>query len=184
MEKLLLFLNFDGGPFLDTLFWHISGKLEWIWLYLIMLWLIYRRAGWRGMLLALVIIVAAVGAADQIAGFFKTNFPRLRPTRREDLEGLLHTVRGYRGGMHGTVSAHAATTLAIAIIASYIVRKRVFTCLVLLWAVAVAYSRIYIGVHFPLDVLLGWITGSGVGLLGIWAWRRLAPKVTSRGQTR
>lgn len=184
MEKLLLFLNFDGGPFLDWLFWHISGKVEWVWLYLIMLWMIWRRTGWRGMVLALLIIVAAVGAADQIAGFFKAHCPRLRPTRREDLAPFIHTVRGYRGGTYGTVSAHASTTLSIALIGAYIIKKRVFTCLILLWAALVGYSRVYLAVHFPLDVLLGWATGLGVGTLGIAAWRWLWPKATRQGSSR
>lgn len=180
MDNLLLFLNFDSGPFWDTFFWHVSGKLEWIWLYLLILWMIYRRFGWKKTLLALLIIVAAVAACDQIANFFKANYPRLRPTRTPHLEPFLHTVRGYRGGMYGTVSAHAATTFSIALISAAIIRKKLFTVLIVCWSLLVGYSRIYLGVHYPLDVALGLLTGTGVGLLGIWAWRAITRRASPR----
>lgn len=184
MENLFLLLNFDGGPCWDTFFWHVSGKLQWVWLYLLMLWLMARRVGWRRMLLALGIIVLAVVLSDQIATFFKTYTPRLRPSRTPALEGMVHTVRGYRGGLYGTVSAHAATTCSIALISALILRNHLYTCLIALWALLVAYSRIYLGVHFPLDILLGWVDGAVVGVSGFGVWRWLGGKITTKGSSR
>ncbi len=176
-HSLMLALNFDGGAFWDAFFWHISAMWEWIPLYALILWMIWRRAGWRRMLLALGFIVLAVAAGDQIANFFKQNLSRLRPSRTPELEGMIHTVYGHAGGMYGTVSAHAATAFAIAVFAAREIRSHVFTAFILVWALAVCYSRIYLGLHFPLDLLYGAVDGTLMGLLAHWGYRRTAERL-------
>ncbi|MDR2885939.1 MAG: phosphatase PAP2 family protein, partial [Rikenellaceae bacterium] len=178
-HSLILALNCDGGALWDTFFWYVSGKWEWIPLYLLILWLIYRRTGWRAMLLALGFMAAGVVVGDQIANFFKSEHagwlswltPRLRPSHTLGLQESIHTVRGYAGGLYGTVSAHAATAFCIAVFSACALRSRLFTALILLWTLLVCYSRIYLGVHFPLDLLYGAVDGTLMGLLGFWGWR-------------
>jgi undecaprenyl-diphosphatase len=161
----------------DTFFRHVSGKWEWTPLYLLILWLIYRRTGWRGMALALVFMVAGVVAGDHIATFFKTVLPRLRPSHTPGLQAMVHTVNGYVGGLYGTVSAHTATSFCIAVFSSLAIRSRLFTVPILLWALSVAYSRVYLGVHFPLDLLYGAITGAAIGYVAYLWWRAIYKKM-------
>ncbi len=157
-KELFLWLNFDGGALMDTVMSYASAKLIWVPLYLLVLFLIWRRYGWKYTLWAVVAIVVAVAAADQICNLFKNGIPRLRPTHTPELEGLIHRVsmpsgKLYTGGHYGTVSAHAATTFAIATLSSRILRRRWFTVMMIFWALLVSYSRIYVGVHFPAQVL-------------------------------
>ena len=171
-HTLFLALNFDGGPFWDNFFRLASGKLTWVPLYLVVLWLMVRRVGWRNMLIAFGFIVLTVVLADQIANFFKHFTPRLRPTHNPDLTGLVHTVGGYRGGLYGTVSAHAATVFAIALFSASIIRSCLYFVLIILWAFIVSYSRIYLGVHFPLDILWGTLTGTILALIALRIYYR------------
>ena len=178
-RQLLLTLNFDGGAVMDTLMWGASDKLIWLPLYLLMLWMMGRRYGWRGALTALAIIVLMVAFADQVSTFFKNNLPKYRPSREPDLAGLVHTVRGYTGGKYGTVSAHAATITAIALFSSGLIRERWWTIVAVIWTALVVYSRIYLGVHYPLDVMCGITVGILTGRLGLYGWGKLPTKFKS-----
>lgn len=112
--------------------------------------------------------LVAVGLSDLVAGIFKHSGPlkhvwesfpvRLRPMHTPEFDGLIHAIKG--GGRYGTVSAHAATTISIALLAALEIRKCWFSMLLTVWVVAVAYSRIYLAYHFPQDILLGWATGA------------------------
>ena len=176
---LFLWLNFDGGTTLDSLMLFVSGVLTWVPLYLLILWLIYRRYGWLGMTLALAAIAAAVGLSDIIAGVFKhsgllkgllPSFPvRLRPMYTPELKGMVHVLR--LGGQYGTVSAHAATATAIGFVATQIIRTRWFSVVMWTQVALVCYSRIYLASHFPQDIILGVALGVVSGYLmlkGFW----------------
>lgn len=158
-HQLFLYLNFDGGAFLDQFFYIVSGKLTWVPLYIYVLYIIYKKFGWQSALLSLAFMGLGVGIADQVCNFFKDNFSVLRPTRNPLFDGLVHTVNGYTGGMFGTVSAHAATTFSVAVFSLMLIRNRWFSFGIIFWALLVGYSRIYLGVHFPQDVLFGLILG-------------------------
>lgn len=213
-HSLFLALNFDGGPCWDRVMLTLSGTAVWIPLYLLIIWLVLRRTGWRGLLLFLVLMAAAVGLADITAGIFKHNGllgdllpelePRWRPMFTPSLEGLdiapdsLRTLRrltpealhaaGYSGqwavhvpveavsGRFGTVSAHAATFVALAVLSAAAIRRRWFTLLVTLAAVAVCYSRIYLGKHFPMDLVWGALVGAALGYAAWRIFRRFAMK--------
>ena len=165
---LFLLLNFDGGPVMDTLMKVVSTPASWAWLYLLILWLVWRRSGWRGALLFLVLVAAAVGLSDLIAGIFKhsgllknlwPSFPaRLRPMYTPELEGMVHFIK--QGALYGTVSAHAATNVALAIVTAFFVRRRWMTWLMVAVVIVTCYSRIYLAYHFPFDILLGAMTGA------------------------
>lgn len=209
--QLFMALNFDGGPTWDRVMLTLSGTTMWIPLYLLILWLVWRRNGWRGVLLFLVVMAAAVGLADLIAGIFKHTGPlggllpdfepRWRPMFTPALEGLdiapdsLRVLRrlspeelaaaGYAGewtvhvpveavsGRYGSVSAHAATIVALALFAARTIRRRWFSVLVALCALAICYSRIYLGKHFPMDLVWGALVGAVLGGAACAVYRRL-----------
>ncbi len=174
--NLFLWLNFDGGSLLDSVMLFASGRLSWVALYLLILWLIWRRMGWRGVLFATLAIALAVGMSDLIAGIFKHSGPlkallpdfpaRLRPMHTPELEGLVRSITG--GGEYGTVSAHAATSVSIGLIATLTIRRRWFAAVMWSQVALVCYSRIYLAYHFPQDILLGVAIGVAAGWL---SWR-------------
>ena len=176
--EILLAINGWHAPWADTLMWIISAKETWIPLYLLLIGLLvwrYRqpsttRVKWMQKVPACVIMIMviglAVGAADFIAsGILKDWVARPRPSRVPELEGVLHLVNGYKSGRYGFVSSHAANTMACGLLFSLIWRKKITTCGLMLWVAANCYSRMYLGVHYPLDILGGLI----VGALVAWA---------------
>ena len=176
--EILLAINGWHASWADTLMWIISAKETWIPLYLLLIGLLvwrYRqpattRVKWMqkvpACVLMIIVIGLAVGAADFIAsGILKDWVARPRPSRVPELEGVLHFVNGYKSGRYGFVSSHAANTMACGLLFSLIWRKKITTCGLMLWVAANCYSRMYLGVHYPLDILGGLI----VGALVAWA---------------
>jgi undecaprenyl-diphosphatase len=162
---LFLDLNGSWGAGWDTFFYWMSDKLIWIPLYLAILFLIYRREGWKTLLVALLLIGAAVGVVNEFCDLLKEGIGRLRPSRTPALEALVHTVNGYRGGLYSTPSAHSANAVLVALFGGLIIRRRWFSWPIAAWALLVSYSRIYLGVHYPGDLLFGWILAAAVVLL-------------------
>ena len=181
---LFLWLNFDGGAVMDRAMLLASTPAVWIWLYLLILYIVWRKNGWRGVVFFLVAASVAVVLGDMISGMFKhtgllknlwASFPaRLRPMYTPELEGLVHVIK--EGGRYGTVSGHAATMTAITMLAISAVERRWFTWLMLSVLVIVCYSRIYLAYHFPVDIGLGIVTGLVAGAVGLipflWARRK------------
>ena len=184
--EILLAINGWHAPWADTLMWIISAKATWIPLYLLLIGLLvwrYRKPAptavkWLqkvpACVVMIVVIVLAVGAADFIAsGILKDLVARPRPTRVPELEGVLHLVNGYRSGQYGFVSSHAANTMACALLFSLIWRNKIATCGLMLWVAANCYSRMYLGVHYPTDILGGLMVGTLTALVGYWVLRRM-----------
>lgn len=169
---------------MDSVMTIVSGKSTWAPFYIFLLYLAYRRGGLRAVGVMTICVIAAVALSDIVAGIFKhtgllkhawESFPvRLRPMHTPELEGLIHKIGG--GGKYGTVSAHAATTTSIAIIAALLIRRKWVTCTLIAWVVAISYSRIYLAYHFPQDILLGWITGAICALIPYFIYLRVAKK--------
>ena len=163
-RALFLFLNSFHSSTLDIIMWNISGKLQWIPLYALLLYFIlkkYRKQSWIIVLGA----VAAVTLADQLSvNLFKEVFERWRPCHNIDLKEVVHLVNNKCGGQFGFVSSHAANTFAVAGLLGAFLSKRIFY-LLLTWASLVAYSRVYLGVHYPADIFGGAILGLLIALL-------------------
>lgn len=165
-KELLLSINSIHSPFFDVVMWWISQVVTWIPLYLLIGVLIVRNFGWKVGGLALLGMVISVALADQISvKLFKLQFERLRPTHDPAISYLIHTVNGYTGGMYGFVSSHAANSFAIALFSASLL-KRVYSkvfFIMLTWAFIVSYSRMYLGVHYPLDIICGGLLGALIG---------------------
>lgn len=168
---LFLFLNGLHAPSWDTFMSAVSGKLIWLPLYLFILFLLYRRYG-RKTLVLLLFIVLLITMSDQLSvKAFKEVFQRFRPCHEPALAGLVHTVNGKCGGSWGFVSSHASNSFALALFSLLLIRDKPYTAFIVFWAFLVSYSRIYLGVHYPGDILGGAILGGFIGWLVYKAYR-------------
>ena len=162
-EKLFLFFNGSHTPIVDTIMVLFSAPLTWLPLYFLLAYLVYREGKFCRLLWYLLCAGLVVLLADRISVLcFKNVFQRLRPCHNPALQGLVYLPRGHCGGAYGFVSSHAANIFGIAMLSIFFIRRRWVLFMLLLWAVAVGYSRVYMGVHYPGDVLCGAILGCGI----------------------
>jgi undecaprenyl-diphosphatase len=176
-KNLFLWLNSHHTPFFDKFMWFISGRIEWLPLYLILIGYIVYIYRWKS-IAVIVAIIIAVALADQLAvKAFKEVFQRLRPSHSPDIQNIVHIVNGYRGGSYGFVSNHAANTFALATFLCCLFRNKYFIVSILLWATIVSYSRIYLGVHYPCDVLGGAILGIFIGWIVYYLYLKAEKKL-------
>lgn len=132
--------------------WIYTGKLVWIPLILSMVYVVFRTGGWKEGLWLVVMAAVVVLLCDQFASAVcKPLFERLRPARDPDIASLITIVNGYRGGMYGFFSSHAANAAGIVTFTSLLFRNRLYTATAMIWALLTCYSRMYLGVHYPGD---------------------------------
>jgi len=164
---LFLYLNNLGTIQWDGFWLFMTNKFSAIPLYLVLLFLTYKNFGLKKTIVAVVCILLLITLSDQTSQLFKYGLKRLRPCHDGELMDLVRLVKASCGGKFSFFSAHAANSAAVAVYFGLLLRpyyKYIFTILVL-WAILVAYSRIYIGVHFPADVLFGFFVGTTYGIL-------------------
>lgn len=165
-HELFLFLNNLGSETWDNLWLIITHKFTFAPLYAVLLFLMFKKFGLKGMLLMVLVIVLMVTFTDQITNQFKRGFMRSRPCGTEGVMDRMRMVAAYCG-KYGYFSGHSSNTMAAAIFAGLLLRpyyKKLIFILVT-WSVIVAYSRIYVGVHFPLDIVSGMLFGVFSGFL-------------------
>lgn len=170
-KHLFLFLNGMGNSNWDGFWLFVTNKFSSVPVYIVLLFLSYKKLGFKMTILLTITAILLIIATNGLADFFKYGVQRLRPCYDAELSGLVRLVKTSCGGRFSFFSAHAANTFAIAFFFTFILRSkyRYIGFLLVFWAFLVAYSRIYIGVHFPLDV----ITGALVGLLFSWLFAKL-----------
>ncbi len=168
-------INGFHSPFFDRVMSLVSGQLIWIPYFILTVYLFLSKdKGWKLGLLAVVFLACAVGLADFTSvHIFKNNFERLRPCHNPLLESTVHLVDGHCGGAYGFVSSHSANFFALFAFASLFIRERWFAVVSFVIAATVGYSRIYLGVHFPLDVICGALWGVITGGLLYYIFKQM-----------
>jgi len=164
-KNLFLLLNGIHAPWLDPIMAYGTEQLTWIPLYLLFIYFIYKVEGNKWVYIILLIAFTILLTDQFSASLMKPMIGRLRPCYSESLEGLVHLV-GRCGGKYGFISSHAANTFGVASFLFFLLRGRLhYIGWIFLWSALVSYTRIYLGVHYPLDVFFGALSGIIIGYL-------------------
>ncbi|HAC24904.1 MAG TPA: phosphatase PAP2 family protein [Cytophagales bacterium] len=183
-RELFLFLNGLHTEWLDPLMMLFTQTQFWVPLYLFLIYLIFKNFGNEGWFV-LAGVVVTILLADQItSSLMKPFFARLRPSHEPSLAGLVHLVDGYAGGRYGFASSHAANTFGTAwfIWKLFGTRYR-WIGLMFVWCTLMTYTRVYLGVHYPGDVIVGALVGIGSGAIGWQVYQALRKKFKSQDLT-
>lgn len=166
-SRLFLFLNGLHADWLNPIMVSITEMWPWIPLYIFWLFLLFRYYGKRGWLVLLALALVVLCSDQLSAHVCKPLFHRLRPCFNPELEGLVYLPKGLPGGRYGFVSSHAANTFAIASFLTPVLRKswRWIGWVLYGWAFISSYSRVYVGVHYPGDIVCGAVLGILIGLI-------------------
>lgn len=155
--QFFLSLNGAANPFFDRFFAFFTSKETWYPFYILLMALIVRKYKMQSIWVILFFILLIV-LSDQLSGLIKDLVARLRPTHEPALDGLVHNPTK-RGGKFGFVSSHAANSFALAVLTGFVSQRKRLWGVLLLWAFITSYSRIYVGVHYPFDVIAGAVLG-------------------------
>lgn len=175
-RSMFTLLNGWGTAQWDPFWLFITDKWSSIPLYVLLLVLCFYFFGWKRTLLILGVVAVMITVSDQLSNMFKYGFERLRPCYDPELESVIRLVKSSCGGKYGYFSAHASNSTAVAAFFGLLFMRhaRILAWVLPIWALTVAYSRIYLGVHFPLDVLTGIVLGGSIGTLSFLGYQKLS----------
>lgn len=183
--NLLVLINSWNSPFMDELMWILTGKFIWFPLYLFLFYLVYKKTSTRVFIAYALIGFALVGLADFIATHgFKYNVARYRPSHNLHLKNILHFYEikpgdFYKGGQYGFVSGHATNSIAIALYFGLLLKrfyKNILGALII-WALIVCYTRMYLGVHYPSDIIGGLLLGTLLSSLAYLLFKKISNRL-------
>jgi len=182
--QLFMLINGSHNAFFDPVMYWLSDKLIWIPMYLLIIFIVIRRYKMRGVLM-LIFIVLAITLCDQTAsGILKNSVQRLRPSHEPALAGLIYISKAGPGGLYGFASSHAANVFGLTTFLCFVLgtKFKYLKYWLVVWASLVAYSRIYNGVHYPGDVLVGAFIGIGFGFLMAKAYFKANDYLEKKGK--
>lgn len=161
-KELLVSLNAYGSEPWDAFWLFITNQFNWIPLFLVLFFLLIKSYGWKKGLLLIVVAALLVTFSDQFVNFIKNSVMRLRPNNDPEIMDIIRALKHPRG--YSFVSGHSTTSFAVTTYMIFLLRKQFkYIRLLLIWPILFAYSRIYCGVHFPIDIILGMFLGVTIG---------------------
>jgi len=173
-SSILLAVNGMHSSYFDTFMWLCSRKFEWIPFYLSILYVLFRNFNWRVVLYSLVAMGVILLLTDAVSShFIRPVVARLRPSNLENpISEMIHIVDNHRGGRYGFPSSHASNSWGLVFFVGLLLRRRELTTFLACWALLLCYSRLYLGVHYPGDLLAGMLLGAVVASLVYYVfWR-------------
>ncbi len=162
--ELFIYLNNLGSETYDGLWLFITKQFNWIPLFLVLLYVIFKKIGVKQTLYLLLFVAILLTITDQITNLFKNGFQRLRPCNNTDINTFIRVVK--KSKSFSFFSGHAANTMAVATFIFFNFKNKIkYFSFLFLWPLIFAYSRIYLGLHYPIDILTGYLFGFIFGFL-------------------
>lgn len=166
-KSLMLAINGATSGWADIIMPFITYKYTGIPIYAAILFLLFYKRDLKTAIMMILAVIITFALCDSLSVvLFKQTFHRLRPCWDPSISQYVRMLE-YKGGQYGFVSSHAANLFGLAVISSLLIRKKLFSIFIFTWAILVGYSRIYVGKHFPLDVICGALFGMTIGYI-IW----------------
>jgi undecaprenyl-diphosphatase len=176
-KSVFVFLNNLGSKPFDAIWLLLTNQLNWIPFFLLLLVILFKKIGQKQLLIAMLIVTVMIAFSDQSINLIKNNVQRLRPCNDEELKGIIRIVKD--SDTFSYFSGHAANSMAAMLFVFLILRKFYkFAYLIFLYPLLFAYSRIYLGLHFPLDIISGYIYGGLIGILFYTIYKKITNKIT------
>lgn len=169
-QQLFVFLNGLGSETFDGFWLLITKQISWIPFFLLIAYLVFKHLGWKHAVLILVTVALLVTLTDQSTNLVKEHFHRLRPGNNPKLAHVMRIVQ--QRNSYSFFSGHAANSMAVSIFLFIVLKRYIkYMGFLFLWPLIFAYSRIYLGLHYPLDIMCGYLWGSMMGLLVFQLYR-------------
>ena len=183
-KNVFLYINGIHSPAWDNVMWWITRARTWIPLYIVLLVIvIYKERPYR-FIFTILFVALVVTLCDQFSVLIKNLVERPRPTHDPEIANLVHIVNNYRGETYGFVSSHAANFFGVATFLSNQFKHFRWSLFLFIWALVIVYSRVYMGVHYPLDIICGAMLGVLIGILCYTLKVRTAVYVEQRIENR
>ncbi len=175
-QVIFRFFNRLGSPDFDAFWLFVTNQRHWIFLYLVVVAVYFYYLGWRKALYTIVLLAIALGICDQTTNFFKAYFHRLRPSQEPMLKGHIRDLLHPRN--YSFISGHASNSTLFVWFSIYVLKRYTkWIYLLLVWWLLFVYSRIYVGVHYPLDLFFGMLWGLTLLWLLIKIYKKLFKEI-------